>query len=168
MSHSDLDALWLMVAPHNPLKEAEYGVSSRDRLLMTERVSRRLAGVETSAFEFELPRPSYTINTLDALKERFPDDEFVLLIGADNWVVWNSWKEHDRIISDYGVMIYPRLGYDVIIPDSVSSRVTLVDAPVIEVSSTIVRERVASGQSIEFYVPADVALYIESHGLYKH
>lgn len=167
MSNSDLDALWLMVSPHNPLKPQQYGVSDRDRLMMTERVSRLIEGVETSAFEFELPRPSYTIDTLDALHERFPQHEFVLLIGADNWAVWQQWKDHERIVSDYEVMIYPRRGFDVVIPPECARRVHMIDAPLIELSSTMIRERIGRGESIEFYVPTDVALYINSRHLYR-
>ncbi len=166
MQHGGLDQLWLMVSPQNPLKQPHEMAGELHRLRMTEMVSHRIDGVETSAFEFTMPRPSYTIDTLHALQDRFPDDEFWLVIGADNWAVWDRWRSHDEIIQQFHVLIYPRLGYEVSIPDELANRVRLVNAPIIELSSTTVRELLSRGQSIAFYVPADVEQYIVKHQLY--
>jgi nicotinate-nucleotide adenylyltransferase len=166
MQHGGLDQLWLMVSPQNPLKQPHEMAGELHRLRMTEMVSHRIDGVETSAFEFTMPRPSYTIDTLHALQDRFPDDEFWLVIGADNWAVWDRWRSHDEIIQQFHVLIYPRLGYEVSIPDTLTDRVRVVNAPIIELSSTTVRELLSHGQSIAFYVPADVEQYIVKHQLY--
>lgn len=166
MQHGGLDQLWLMVSPQNPLKQPHEMAGELHRLRMTEMVSHRIDGVETSAFEFTMPRPSYTIDTLHALQDKFPDDEFWLVIGADNWAVWDRWRSHDEIIQQFHVLIYPRLGYEVSIPDTLTDRVRLVNAPIIELSSTTVRELLSHGQSIAFYVPADVEQYIIKHQLY--
>lgn len=166
MQHGGLDQLWLMVSPQNPLKQPHEMAGELHRLRMTEMVSHRIDGVETSAFEFTMPRPSYTIDTLHALQDKFPDDEFWLVIGADNWAVWDRWRSHDEIIQQFHVLIYPRLGYEVSIPDTLTDRVRLVNAPIIELSSTTVRELLSHGQSIAFYVPADVEQYIVKHQLY--
>ena len=166
MHHGGLDQLWLMVSPQNPLKQPHEMAGELHRLRMTEMVSHRIDGVETSAFEFTMPRPSYTIDTLHALQDKFPDDEFWLVIGADNWAVWDRWRSHDEIIQQFHVLIYPRLGYEVSIPDTLTDRVRLVNAPIIELSSTTVRELLSHGQSIAFYVPADVEQYIVKHQLY--
>ena len=111
-----LDSLWLMVSPLNPLKEDKEMMSDYHRLRMCELVSRRLQNVITSAFEFDLPKPSYTIDTLNALQEKFPDDEFYLVIGADNWCLFDKWKDGDQIIEKYHILIYPRRGMKSISP----------------------------------------------------
>ena len=163
-----IDQLWLMVSPINPLKVGKARlVSDTDRLRMVEMVSRTLDGVETSAFEFTMPRPSYTIDTLNALQAKFPDDEFYLVIGADNWQVFDQWRSSDEILAKYHLLIYPRLGYEVDIPVALRDRVTLVDAPIIELSSTMVRERLARGLSARYYVPDAVLQYIQDKELYK-
>lgn len=168
IQHADLDQIWLMVAPLNPLKEPNAHNNDIDRLRMTELVSRHIDGVETSAFEFTLPRPSYTIQTLKALQEKFPDHEFSLIIGADNWAVFKKWKDWENIIANHDILIYPRLGYEVTIPEEYAHRVKLTDAPIIEVSSTRIREGLAQGESMRFYVPDDVYNYIVANHLYHY
>ena len=164
-----VDRLWLMVSPVNPLKvDKEQQVKDTDRLRMVEMVSKPMEGVETSAFEFTMPKPSYTIDTLNALQEKFPDDEFYLVIGADNWVVFDRWRNNEEILAKYHLLVYPRLGYDVVIPEELRDRVTLVDAPIIELSSTVVRERLAKGLSVRYYVPDEVLGYIERNHLYTN
>lgn len=163
-----VDRLWLMVSPVNPLKVGhERQVADTDRLRMVEMVSHNLENVETSAFEFTMPKPSYTIDTLNALQAKFPDDEFYLVTGADNWVIFDRWRNSEEILAKYHLLVYPRLGYDVVIPEELRDRVTLVDAPIIELSSTMVRERLAKGLSARYYVPDEVSSYIERKGLYR-
>lgn len=164
-----VDRLWLMVSPMNPLKaEKERQVADTDRLRMVEMVSRPMENVETSAFEFTMPKPSYTIDTLNALQVKFPDDDFYLIIGADNWTVFDRWRNSEEILEKYHVLIYPRLGFDVVIPEELSERVALVDAPIIELSSTMVRERLAQGLSARYYVPDNVLDYIDQKNLYRN
>ena len=163
-----VDRLWLMVSPVNPLKvDNERQVDDTDRLRMVEMVTRPLENVETSAFEFTMPKPSYTIDTLNALQAKFPNDEFYLVTGADNWVIFDRWRNSKEILAKYHLLVYPRLGYDVVIPEELRDRVTLVDAPIIELSSTAVRERLAKGLSVRYYVPDEVLGYIERKGLYR-
>ena len=168
ISSGAVDRLWLMVSPVNPLKVGlEQQVADTDRLRMVEMVTRPLENVETSAFEFTMPKPSYTIDTLNALQSKFPDDEFYLVTGADNWVIFDRWRNSKEILAKYHLLVYPRLGYDVVIPEELRDRVTLVDAPIIELSSTTVRERLAQGLSARYYVPDEVLSYIERKGLYR-
>ena len=168
ISSGAVDRLWLMVSPVNPLKVGlEQQVADTDRLRMVEMVTRPLENVETSAFEFTMPKPSYTIDTLNALQAKFPDDEFYLVTGADNWVIFERWRNSEEILAKYHLLVYPRLGYDVVIPEELRDRVTLVDAPIIELSSTAVRERLAQGLSARYYVPDEVLSYIERKGLYR-
>ncbi len=168
ISSGAVDRLWFMVSPVNPLKVGKMRqVADTDRLRMVEMVSHPMDGVETSAFEFTMPRPSYTIDTLNALQAKFPDDDFYLVIGGDNWEVFSKWRNSDEILAKYHLLVYPRLGYQVNIPDELKERVILVDAPIIELSSTEIRERLAKGQSVRYYVPDEVLGYIERHDLYS-
>ena len=168
ISSGAVDRLWFMVSPVNPLKAGKLRhVADTDRLRMVEMVSHPLEGVETSAFEFSMPKPSYTIDTLNALQKKFPDDEFYLIIGGDNWELFGKWRNSEEILAKYHVLIYPRLGYEVSIPDDLKNRVALVGAPIIELSSTEIRERLAKGQSVRYYVPDKVLEYIERKQLYR-
>ena len=168
ISSGAVDRLWLMVSPVNPLKVGnERQVADTDRLRMVEMVSRPMLGVETSAFEFTMPRPSYTIDTLNALQAKFPDDEFHLVIGGDNWAAFDKWRNSEELLSKYHVLVYPRLGYTVDIPAELRDRVRLIDAPIIELSSTQIRTRLANGQSVRYYVPDEVHDYIERKRLYR-
>ncbi len=169
ISSGMVDRLWFMVSPVNPLKQGKvWQVADTDRLRMVEMVSRPMEGVETSAFEFTMPRPSYTIDTLNALQAKFPNDEFYLVTGGDNWQIFNKWRNSEEILAKYHLLIYPRLGYEVNIPDSLKDRVTLVDAPIIELSSTEIRDRLANGLSVRYYVPDEVHDFIERKQLYRN
>ena len=161
-----LDQLWIMVSPQNPLKSDKRCEYDNHRLIMADLVARRLEQVSVSAFEFTMPRPSYTIDTLNELKKRFPDKEFTLIIGADNWVVFNKWKGHDEIIEKFRILIYPRKGYDVIIPNSIIDKVKVIDAPMVEVSSTDIRNGIKNLKNMSFYMPDDVYRYIIEKKLY--
>lgn len=168
IDNSDLDLLWLMVSPQNPLKASSSLASDYHRLRMTELVTRRLENVVTSAFEFDLPKPSYTIDTLNALQAKFPGDEFYLVIGADNWCLFDKWKSGDEILSKYHVLIYPRRGYEIVVPEQWAHRVAVIDAPLIEISSTQVRERLAKLKSVSFYLPEAVEEYVIKNRLYMN
>ena len=161
-----LDKLWLMVSPENPFKIGQKMVSDMDRIRMTEMVAGRLENVITSAFEFSLPRPSYTIDTLNALQLKFPDDEFYLIIGADNWAAFDRWRNHQELIEKFHILVYPRRGYDVVIHQDVAHKVELIDAPLVEVSSTKIREQLGEYKNMCFYLPEDVYDYIVKKRLY--
>lgn len=166
VSETDLDAVWLMVAPRNPIKSEYDRAYDLHRLRMTEMVTRRINGAITSGLEFSLPYPSYTINTLNTLSQKFPDDEFALVIGADNWAIFNRWRNADEIIARHEIYVYPRRGYEIAIPDELKDRVKALDSPLIEISSTMVREKLSRGDNLSFYLPDDVYQYILEHNLY--
>ena len=168
ISSGAVDRLWFMVSPVNPLKADKVRqVADTDRLRMVEMVSRPMEGVETSAFEFSMPKPSYTIDTLNALQAKFPDDEFYLVIGGDNWEVFGKWRNSEEILAKYHILVYPRLGHEVMIPEELRDRVQLVNAPIIELSSTQIRERLRRGDSVRYYVPDEVFNYINRNHLYN-
>lgn len=167
IQNTDIDQLWLMVSPENPFKTGQAMINEGQRLRMVEMVTRRLDNVITSGFELTLPRPSYTIDTLNALKAKFPSDNFTLVIGADNWAVFNKWRSHDEIISNFKIVVYPRVGYDIVIPPEMSDQVIAADAPVIEVSSSKIREQLSMGHDMRFFMPDEVYEYILRNDLYK-
>lgn len=162
--HADLDCVWLMVTPANPLKEG-YKATDADRIEMTRMAASHLRDVSVSDFEFSLPRPSYTYRTLTALKEQYPGDNFRLIIGSDNWLIFDRWRDADKIINEFRPLIYPRPGYDVD-PATLPDGVELIPAPVADISSTFIRNEAQQGADVSCYTDAEVARYIAAHHLY--
>ncbi len=164
--NTDLDSVWLMVTPQNPLKSDYDHKYDLHRIRMTDMVAKRFENVITSGFEFSLPQPSYTIDTLTALSNKFPNDEFILVIGADNWASFERWKDSEKIISNYGIYIYPRKGAEIHIPDNLKPTVKALNSPIIEISSTLIRNKLQNGENASYYLPDDVYGYILKHNLY--
>ncbi|MFA6702736.1 MAG: nicotinate (nicotinamide) nucleotide adenylyltransferase [Dysgonamonadaceae bacterium] len=161
-----LDEVWLLVSPYNPLKEKDDLLDEKTRLKMTEIALEDYDYLNASDFEFNLPRPSYTINTLDKLSTDFPDCIFTLIIGGDSWLDFHRWKDFDRLRREYNIIIYPRLGEDVVIPSEFSQNVKLVNAPVMDISSTFIRECIKEGKNMRAFVPSRVYDFIEENKLY--
>ena len=161
-----VDEVWLTLSPRNPLKAAEALQPDTVRLNMLTLALKGEKNLDLCDIELSMPKPSYTINTLDVLADRYPDLDFRLLIGSDNWDIFDRWRDHHRILDQYGVIVYPRPGYPVD-PTPVDG-MTLIDAPTINISSTFVRKAVAAGRSVRYFVPDSVAQYIAAHKLYKN
>ena len=111
--YGDLDEVWFMVTPHNPLKEENELMDDKLRLKLVQLATEGYPKFRTSDFEFHLPRPSYTVHTLDALKRTYPQHTFHLVIGSDNWRLFHRWYESERIIAENHLLVYPRPGYPV-------------------------------------------------------
>ncbi len=160
-----LDEVWLMPSPLNPLKAGAPPAPESIRLEMCRLVADGCSGVKVSDFEFALPRPSYTYRTLTCLREAFPGHEFFLIIGSDNWLTFDRWRNHREITEEFRIIIYPRPGYPVAtpLPDSIT---LLAEAPQALISSTFVREGLAEGKNMNYFVPLRVVEYIKSHKLY--
>lgn len=156
LTKAGLDEVWLMVSPQNPLKSADGLLDDDKRLLMARTALQGERHIAASDYEFRLPRPSYMWNTLQHLQHDFPDREFTLLIGADNWVVFHRWHRADDIIAHYPIAVYPRTGYPVS-ADGLPPTVRLIDTGLYDVSSTQVRQMIARGESIEVLVPESIA-----------
>ncbi|MBE6309583.1 MAG: nicotinate-nucleotide adenylyltransferase [Bacteroidales bacterium] len=165
--YTDIEQLWLMVSPQNPLKSEMPQSYDVHRLAMAELVASKCENVITSGFEFTLPKPSYTVDTLKALREKFPQHEFVLVIGADNWQNFDKWKDWQEILDKHNVMVYPRMGYEIVISEDLCERVIKIDSPIIEISSTYIREQLENGKNMSFFLPKDVYCYIIKNDLYK-
>lgn len=161
-----IDRLWLMVSPLNPLKEGRKITDTSHRLAMTSLVADEVDNVECSDFELSLPLPSYTYRTLCALRDSYPGDEFVPVIGSDNWELFDKWRDHDRIIREFGVIIYPRPGYPK--PSELPENVEWVEnPPEVMMSSTFVRDEIKKGNNIRHYVTDSVLKYIKDNRLYS-
>lgn len=168
LSHCGLiDRLWLMVSRQNPLKKLDSGDDARHRLAMARLVAQECENVEASDFEFGLPLPSYSYRTLSSLKEAYPEHEFLLIIGSDNWQLFDKWASHDRLLDEFRILVYPRPGYDVRQEDMPAGVILLADCPKVEMSSTFIRETIGRGGDIHFYVPQAVEKYIKDNGLYR-
>ena len=146
-----LDEVWLMVSPQNPLKQSGDLLADDLRLHMARLAVEGVEGITVSDYEMHLPRPSYTWNTLEALSTDYPERQFVLMIGGDNWAIFDRWYHADDIRRKYEIIVYTR---------------TPGDPGFIDLSSTAVRERIRQGKSIRSMVPRAVADYIKQHGLY--
>lgn len=157
--------VWFVVTPQNPHKQGSRLSDEQQRLQMVQLAVEGMPGIKASDFEFSLPRPSYTLNTLTALDEAYPDKEFSLLIGADNWEKFDKWYKGDEILSRYGVIVYPR-GNDS--EPELPAGVRWLPARLHDVSSTMVRAAVAAGEDITNMVPAAVARYINENKIYSN
>jgi nicotinate-nucleotide adenylyltransferase len=156
--HEDLDEVWFLVTPQNPLKECEGLMNDRLRLEMAEAAIDGDTRFKASDFEFHLPRPTYTIDTLRALQKEYPEHNFFFMMGADNWARIERWKDYSLLISQYPILIYPREGYSVHIPEAYPN-IRLMKAPIIEISSTCIRDSFRQGKDVRFFLPEKVRRY---------
>lgn len=179
-----LDDVWLMVSPQNPLKQSSDLLDDNIRMEMARMALEGIEGVIVSDYEMHLPKPSYTWNTLQALSKDYPDREFVLLMGGDNWALFDNWYHYEDILRNYHIVVYPRrdclrnIGIKEktasgcsIIPKFQNSldRIILpqiIEAELLDISSTEIRERIKAGKGIRRMVPKVVADYIKEKGLY--
>lgn len=164
-----IDAIRLMVTPRNPLKPDAEMASDTQRLAMTRLACADIPLTEASDFEMALNPPYYSLRTLMALSEAYPRQQFRLVIGADNWLSFDKWRDPEEIISRFGLIIYPRPGYT-IEEGSIShpNIIFLADAPQTDISSTMIRHDIALGRNIDTLVPESVARYIHTHNLYNN
>jgi nicotinate-nucleotide adenylyltransferase len=151
-----LDEVWLMVSPQNPMKATADLLDDESRMEMARLAVAGEEGIIASDYEMHLPKPSYTWNTLQTLKQDYPDREFVLMIGGDNWQLFDKWYRADDIRNEFQIIVYPRRG----------SEGGIDGLELIDISSTEIRERIKAGKSIYGMVPKAVAEYIKEHNLY--
>ena len=161
-----VDEVWLMVNRRNPLKKHSTVASDLQRLEMTRLVAKECRNVEVTDVEMNLPIPSYSIDSLRELQKRYPEHEFTVIIGSDSLENFSSWKNSEEIRKEFGLIVYPRPGYPM--PTTEPANTTFLNgAPEFGISSSLVREYVASGWNINFFVPISVSEYIKKNKLYK-
>ena len=154
------EELWFLISPQNPLKNEGDLIAENERLKMVELAIENEVGMKASDFEFHLPRPTYAIRTLERLKITYPQHEFSLLIGGDNLAIIHKWVEYRRIITEFGLIVYPRPGFQNK-GNTQSPNITFISAPLIDISATEIRRRLANGESISRMVPERVAKFLE-------
>lgn len=164
---TSVEEVWLVVSPHNPLKETGELLDDHLRLEMVHAAVAPYRKLKVSDVEFHLPRPSYTIDTLDYLTAQHPGTRFSLIIGGDNWNQLPLWKEYERLLESYPMLIYPRPGEEVVIPEALRESVQLVDAPLLEISSTFIRRSMREGKEMRAFLPEGAYELIEKNGWYR-
>ncbi len=163
---TDLQEIWFVISPHNPLKEKKSLLAQHHRLYMVNLAIEDFPKFRSSDIEFHLPKPSYTIHTLAHLKEKYPQHQFGLILGQDNLVTFNKWKNYDVILDMYYLYIYPR-------PHSLPSifdnhpHVIFTQAPIIDISATFIRNAIKEKKDIRFFLHPKVWQYIDEMNLYK-
>lgn len=157
------DEVWLLVTPCNPWKVNQEMIDDRVRYQMAAQAVKNIKGIKASDYEFSLPQPSYTANTLRHLSADYPDRQFILTIGADNWVKFNEWKDNQFIRANYPIIVYPRKDCNI---NESTDGAALLNCPLIDISSTDIRNLVNKGESIKDLVPESVARFIARKGLY--
>jgi len=165
VEHTDLDEVWFVVSPQNPFKKNNNLLHEFDRLEMVRQAVHDDYKFKASDVEFNMPRPSYTIDTLTWLSEKNKDKEFVLIIGEDNLAQFPRWKNYETILEYYSLYVYPRQDSE---PSELKNhpKVKWVSAPMIDISATFIRKCVTEGKSIRYMVPDSVENYIKDHKFY--
>ncbi len=166
LQHSDLDEIRLLVSPQNPLKEKDGLLADNLRLEMLCLATKNYPALRVSDIEFSLPKPSYTIDTLHYLQKKYPGNQFVLIIGIDNLGVFDQWKNYRELLADYRILVYPRSGYDTKTLLRKYPSVEYINAPLFDISSSMIRERIASGADVSSFLPAEVYAFIKEKKLY--
>lgn len=166
--HSDLQQIWMVVTPHNPLKQKNTLLEDRQRYHMVRLATEDFPKIKPSDIEFHLPQPNYTVNTLAHLKDKFPQHEFSLIMGEDNLNSLHKWKNYEYLLENYDIYIYPRIAEEVASsPQNFGNRIHKIDAPIVEISSTFIRESIKNKKNVRPLLPEKVWEEIDYNNFYK-
>ena len=176
--HSDLDQVWMVVTPHNPLKKKSTLLDDYHRLQMVHLATEAFPKIKPSDIEFKLTQPNYTVNTLVHLQEKYPDHEFSLIMGEDNLKSFHKWKNYEAILEHHDIYVYPRISSEIdtslkgeLAQQNLTfknhAKIHLIDAPVVEISSTFIRDNIKKGKNIQPLLPLKVWKYIDHNNFYK-
>ncbi|MEZ0129038.1 nicotinate (nicotinamide) nucleotide adenylyltransferase [Flavobacterium sp. LBUM151] len=165
---ADLDQIWMVVTPHNPLKKKATLLDDHQRLQMVFLATEDYPKIKPSDIEFKLHQPNYTVNTLVHLQEKYPTHEFSLIMGEDNLKTLHKWKNYEVILEHYDIYVYPRISEE---PENTELKshlkVHVIDAPIVEISSTFIRNSIKEGKNIQPLLPPKVWEYIDHNNFYK-
>ena len=164
-NNSDLQQVWFIVSPQNPLKTSVSLLNEYHRLYLVNLAIENDSQLRASDVEFKLPKPSYTIDTLTYLGEKYPSHQFSIIMGSDSFQNINKWKNSETLKRDYYFIIYQRPGYKINLPPGIKGEIA--DAPLLEISATEIRKYIKSNKSIRYMVPEKVREEIERNGYYK-
>ena len=165
LNESNLDKIWFIVSPLNPFKNADSLMNEYERFYLVQKAIEHDVRLKASDIEFALPKPSYTVHTLAYLKEKYPQWSFSLIMGSDGFLNLDKWKNFETIISHYEIIIYKRPGFEV--DNKLNAHIKVMTAPLLEISSTHIRNLIQSGKSIKYLVPPAVEEEILAGGLFK-
>jgi nicotinate-nucleotide adenylyltransferase len=165
-SFTGLEEVWLMVSPHNPLKSKDSLTNMYDRLEMVKLATETSDKIKVSDIEFNLPQPSYTIDTLAYLQEKYPGKKFALIMGADNLASFKKWKNYEVILKNYEIYVYPRPGIDISEWANHPS-IKITDTPQMDISASFIRKGIAAGKNVQYFVPDNVLSFIDSKNMYR-
>ncbi|WP_294276308.1 nicotinate (nicotinamide) nucleotide adenylyltransferase [uncultured Chryseobacterium sp.] len=169
LENSDMDELWFVVSPQNPFKDKKTLLSDHNRLDMVQLAVKNYPNMRASNIEFSLPKPSYTVDTLTYLHEKYPDHSFSLIMGEDNLSSLHKWKNADRLVENHHIIVYPRLSEGPKTESACSnhSNISLIEAPVIELSATEIRAMIREGKNVRPMLPPEVFEYLDGSSFYK-
>lgn len=167
LQHTDLDQVWFVVSPQNPLKPSAGLLNEYHRFYLVQLAVEAEPDLKASDIEFRLPKPSYTVDTLAYLQEKYPGHQFSIIMGSDSFQNLSKWKNYQYILQHYPIYVYRRPGHDIVneFPDA---KVTIMDAPLLQISATHIRNNIKEGKSIRYLVPEKVLDEIERNGYYRH
>jgi nicotinate-nucleotide adenylyltransferase len=163
---TNMDQVWFVISPHNPLKKKSGLLHHNQRLYMVNVAIEDYNKFQSCSIEFNLPQPSYTVNTLAHLKEIYPKNKFSLIIGQDNLATFHKWKNYETILEKYQLFVYPRPHSK---PSNLDAHPNIIftEAPFIEISSTFIREAIKNGKDIRYFLPEKAWKYIDEMNLYR-
>lgn len=165
LNETAIQKIWFVVSPQNPLKPSSGLLNEYHRLHLVKLALGDDTRMKASDIEFALPKPSYTITTLAYLREKYPEHQFCIIMGSDSFQNLHKWKNHELILRDYEIYIYRRPGFETF--NSGNETITVVNAPLLELSATQIRKYIKEGKSIRYLVPDSVRDEIEKGGYYK-
>jgi nicotinate-nucleotide adenylyltransferase len=165
LNQTDIEKIWFIVSPQNPLKESKTLLNEFDRLHLVRLAVQEDNRMRCSDIEFNLPKPSYTSSTMIFLSEKYPEHKFSLIMGSDSYQNLDKWKNFETLISNYPIYVYKRQGHEV--EKKFNKEPIILNAPIIEISASQIRELIKSGRSIRYLVPEIVREEIETRKFYK-
>ena len=165
LNETDIEEIWLVVSPQNPFKAEQDLLSEADRLKLVEKAIEGDRRLKASDVEFQLPKPSYTFRTLSLVREKYPNYTFFLIMGSDSFQDLHKWKNFVSIISSHKIFIFKRPGFDV--KNALNAQIEILDAPMLDISSTTIRELIKNNKSVRYLLPDNVRQEIESKQYYK-
>lgn len=175
---ADLDQVWMVVTPHNPLKKKATLLDDHHRLQMVYLATEDYPKIKPSNIEFKLPQPNYTVITLAHLEEKYPNHQFSLIMGEDNLKTFHKWRNYEVILENHDIYVYPRLEDKGRTGETISDepenielkshpKIHVIDAPIVEISSTFIRNSIKEGKNIQPLLPPKVWEYIDHNNFYK-
>ena len=165
LNESELARIWFIVSPQNPFKPGSSLLNEYDRLHLLKIATEEDSRIKISDIEFNLPRPSYTSTTLSHLQEKYPDVRFSVIMGSDSFQNLHKWHNYEFIVKNYPIYVYRRMGFE--IENGVRATLKPVDAPLLQISATQIRQLIKGGKSIRYMVPDKVREEIEKYNYYK-